>query len=96
MYGKNKSVLTEWKAERPNPYTGNVPSADDIERASQGQKFADGGMSKKKGAVMAIVAKLGKKPMGGEMEMDEEGGEDMEMMQQAKNGDIYDLKMSVN
>jgi hypothetical protein len=65
--------LKELKSTRPNPYTGNVPSADDIEGASEGKNFANGGpVDKKKSAVLAIVAKLAKKPMGG-MEGGEEG-----------------------
>jgi hypothetical protein len=97
MYGKKMmdggqvigGPLKMMKAKRPNPYTGNEPEADDIERASEGQKFADGGMAdKKKGAVMAIVAKLAKKPMGGgeEEEMEEggeEGSEEHESMEKA-------------
>lgn len=78
-YGNGGQViggpLKEMKAKRPNPYDGNEPSADDIERASEGEKFAKGGMAGKKGAVMAIVAKLAKKPMGESMKMNGEEGE---------------------
>jgi hypothetical protein len=96
--------LKEMKAKRPNPYDGNEPSADDIERASEGEKFAKGGMAGKKGAIMAIVAKLAKKPseIGSELEKEgegmEESGEGMmgeakmtaasEVMSALKGGDV--------
>ena len=98
-YGNGGQViggpLKEMKAKRPNPYDGNEPSADDIERASEGEKFAKGGMAGKKGAVMAIVARLAKKPSkigeamseGSEEEMEEGGEEDV-----ATSGDM--AKMS--
>jgi len=93
--------LKEWKAERPNPYDGNPSSADDIERASKGEGFASGGKvpagglaeggmaDKKKSAVLAIVAKLAKKPMSGSMEMngEEEGGEEGGPMEPMKVGE---------
>jgi len=63
--------LKEQIAKRPNPYTGNVGEANDMERASMGQKFAKGGMAGKP-AVMAIVAKLAKKPMSESMKVNEE------------------------
>ena len=69
--------LKEMKAMRPNPYTGNEPEADDIEADSEGAKFAKGGPVGKKGAVLAIVAKLAKKPskMGEAMAEGDHGAE---------------------
>jgi hypothetical protein len=87
MYGKKKMMgggmvskmanggLTEQQAKRPNPYTGNEPEMKEMEKETSSQKFADGGMAGKKGAVMAIVAKLAKKPMATSKEM---SGEEME------------------
>ena len=82
--------LREMKAKRRNPYDGNEKEADELENELDKQNFAEGGMAdKKKGAVMAIVAKLAKKPMGGgeEMEMEdeeeEEGSPEHESMEMA-------------
>jgi len=83
MYGKTKKMmmsggmvdkaanggLVEQKAKRPNPYTGNVPEAADMEKET---RMADGGMAGKKPAVMAIVARLAKKPMSESKKMNEE------------------------
>jgi hypothetical protein len=99
MYGKKKMMmgggmvskmaeggLTEQQAKRPNPYTGNEPEAKEMEKETSA-KMADGGMAKGKPAVMAIVAKLAKKPMSesGKMneEMEDERGE-MEASKEAK------------
>lgn len=74
MYGKKMMAtggLVEQKAKRPNPYDGNEKEADEVEKETESQNFAKGGMAKKmaeggeaskKGAVMAIVARLAKKP----------------------------------
>lgn len=75
--GMASGGLTEQKAKRPNPYTGNEPEMRDMEAET---KMADGGMTGKKGAVMAIVAKLAKKPMSESMKMNgEEESEEGEM-----------------
>lgn len=148
MYGKKmmgggmarmaEGGLTEQKAKRPNPYDGNEPEANEVEKEVETQNFAKGGMAKAdivaahnkakkvmpqfqkeygkekgksiayatmmkqqkegmaegggvKGPVMAIIAKLAKKPMEasdklGEMAAEEEGGgeEGMGMMREAK------------
>jgi len=63
--------LKEGMAKRPSPYTGNMPEASAMESEAMGQKFAKGGMAGKP-AVMAIVAKLAKKPMEGSAKMQEE------------------------
>lgn len=77
MYGKKMKMayggLTEQKAKRPNDYDGNEKEADELQKELETENFAHGGMSKKKmaeggevkdkkGAVMAIVARLAKKP----------------------------------
>jgi hypothetical protein len=76
------------KAKRPSPYTGNVPEANEMEKETSSQNFAKGGMAKGKPAVMAIVAKLAKKPMSESSEMNEEmaseGPEMASGMQEAK------------
>lgn len=50
MYGKKMATggLVEHKAKRPNPYDGNEPEADEVERETESQNFAHGGMSKEK------------------------------------------------
>lgn len=86
MYGKMKMAdggMTPVKAKRPNPYNGNEEDMKDMEKETSTQNFAKGGMAGKKGAVMAIVAKLAKKPskMGealSEGEGEEENGMEME------------------
>lgn len=96
--------LTEGKAKRPNPYDGNMKEADSLAGELKREKFADGGPAGKKGAIMAIVAKLAKKPseMGEAMKEEGEGmeseGEDMmgeakmsaasEVMDALKGGDV--------
>jgi hypothetical protein len=94
MYGKKKMMgggmvskmadggLTEQKAKRPNPYTGNEPEMKEMESETSSQKFADGGMAGKKGAVMAIVAKLAKKPMATSKEMSGEETEENDRMEE--------------
>ena len=81
--------LTEQKIKRSNPYTGNEKEAMDMEKEAMGnkmayggmaeKKMADGGMGGKKPAVMAIIAKMAKKPVEasgkmGEMAKEEEEG----------------------
>lgn len=54
------------------------------------EKMADGGMAKGKGAVMAIVAKLAKKPMEMSKEMSSEGEE----MESEEMGGMREAKMA--
>jgi hypothetical protein len=105
---KFKSIM----AKRKNPYQGN--SEMDPEQFAHGgmsgmndggKMMAEGGsVDKKKSAVMAIIAKIGKKPMDSvgkspdemEMEMKEEGGSmdsakeaaASEVMESMKSGDV--------
>jgi len=102
MYGKKmmgggmvkkmaEGGLTEQKAKRPNPYTGNEPEAKEVEKETSSQKFADGGMTGKKGAVMAIVAKLARKPK----EMSEAMQEEAEMEEKKESmGSMEEAKMA--
>lgn len=102
MYGKKmmgggmvkkmaEGGLTEQKAKRPNPYTGNEPEAKEVEKETMSQKFAEGGMAGKKGAVMAIVAKLAKRPK----EMSEGMQEEAEMEEKEESmGGMEEAKMA--
>jgi predicted HicB family RNase H-like nuclease len=68
--------LKEMKAKRRTPYDGNELQEDELQSELEGQNFAKGGMAdKKKGAVLAIVAKLAKKPMSESMKMNGEHDE---------------------
>ena len=101
MYGKKmmgggmakmaEGGLTEQKIKRSNPYTGNEKEAMDMEKEAMPAKMADGGMGGKKPAVMAIIAKMAKKPVEasgkmGEMakEEEEEGMSEESGMMEAK------------
>ena len=51
MYGKKMMAtggLVEQKAKRPNPYDGNEPEANEVEKEAETQNFAKGGMAKAK------------------------------------------------
>lgn len=77
MYKMSHGGLTEGKAARPNPYDGNKKEADSLASELGADRMAEGGPVGKKGAIMAIVAKLAKKPseIGSEMEKEEGMGE---------------------
>lgn len=87
--------LVEQKIKRSNPYTGNEKEAMDIEKEAEGNKMADGGMSGKKPAVMAIVAKLAKKPTEASSKMGEMASEgEGEEMESEEMGGMREAKMA--
>lgn len=61
-------------------------------RKQEKEKMADGGMPKGKGAVMAIVARLAKKPMEMSEKMGEEG--ESEEMESEEMGGMREAKMA--
>jgi len=84
--------LVEQKSKRSNPYTGNEKEANEMESEAEGKKMADGGMGKKP-AIMAIIAKMAKKPTEASSKMGEmsEEGESEEM---ESEGGMMEAKMA--
>lgn len=84
--------LVEQKIQRSHPYSGNKPVDDEMMAETEGKKMADGGMGKKP-AIMAIIAKMAKKPTEASSKMGEmsEEGESEEM---ESEGGMMEAKMA--
>ena len=85
---KAKELMPEFQKEYGKEKGKSIAYATMMKQEKE--KMADGGMPKGKGAVMAIVARLAKKPM----EMSEKMGEEGEEMESEEMGGMREAKMA--